>query len=163
MNLFRFILYLSTVFKITINLTNTHITFRIISSENILSIIPLLKKLSSEDVSEALLKERVLEMAQQNYECIGIYDGEKLMGICGMWFQTRHYAGKSLEVDHVIIDDAYRSQGIGNKLMEFVYDYAKKKTCKWVELNTYVSNFPSHKFYYNQGFVAKGYHFIKPL
>ena len=142
---------------------NTHISFSIIPKEDILIIIPLLKKLGSENVSEELLKERCKEMAQQNYKCIGIYDGEKLMGICGMWFQTRHYSGRSLEVDHVVIDEAYRNQGIGNNLMEFVYDYAKNKTCNWVELNTYVSNFPSHKFYYNQGFVAKGYHFVKPL
>ena len=139
------------------------IDFRIIPPSEILVIIPLLLKLGSEDVSEADLKERVLEMAQQNYECIGIYDSEKLMGICGLWFQTRHYAGKSLEVDHVIIDDDYRNNGIGSQLMEFVYDYAHKKSCNWVELNTYVHNFPSHKFYYNQGFVAKGYHFVKKL
>ena len=144
-------------------MTDTHISFRIIPKEDILIIIPWLQKLDVDGVSEAVLKERVLEMAQQSYECIGVYDSERLMGICGMWFQTRHYAGKSLEVDHVIIDEAYRSQGIGNRLMEFVYSYAKKKSCKWVELNTYVQNFPSHKFYYNQGFIAKGYHFVKTL
>lgn len=140
-----------------------NIDFRIIPPSQILVIIPLLRKLGSEGVSEADLKERVLEMAQQNYECIGIYDAEKLIGVCGMWFQTRHYAGRSLEVDHVIIDDAYRNKGVGGQLMEFVYDYARKRSCKWVELNTYVHNFPSHKFYYNQGFVAKGYHFVKTL
>ena len=45
----------------------------------------------------------------------------------------------------------------------FVVDYAKKKSCNWVELNSYVHNFPLHKFFYNQGFVAKGYHFVKEL
>lgn len=142
---------------------DTHITFHIIPSEDILIIIPLLQKLHGEGVSEVVLKERVLEMIQQNYECIGIYKSENLIGICGMWFQTRHYAGRSLEIDHVVIDELYRGQGIGNKLMEFVYNYSKKKSCNWVELNTYVDNFPSHKFYYNQGFVAKGYHFVKAL
>ncbi|GHC56088.1 hypothetical protein GCM10008083_20680 [Ulvibacter litoralis] len=114
-------------------------------------------------VSEELLNERVLEMAQQNHECIGIYEGNTHIGICGMWFQTRHYAGKSMEVDHVFIEDTYRNKGIGNLLMEHVYTYARSKDCKWVELNAYVYNFPSHKFYYNQGFVAKGYHFVKTL
>ena len=139
------------------------IDFHIVSSDAILIILPLLRKLGSENVSDALLRERVLEMAQQNYECIGIYHEKKLIGICGMWFQTRHYAGKSMEIDHVIIDDAHRNNGIGSLLMEFVYAYAKKKSCNWVELNTYVHNFPSHKFYNNQGFVAKGYHFVKEL
>jgi GNAT superfamily N-acetyltransferase len=144
-------------------LTDSTISFRIIPPSDILIIIPLLQKLGNFSVSEAVLNERVLEMSQQNYECIGIYNNTTLIGVCGLWFQTRHYAGKSIEMDHVIIDEAYRNLGIGKKLMDFVYAKAKIKNCNWIELNTYVHNFPSHKFYYNQGFVAKGYHFIKEL
>lgn len=136
---------------------------KIIPSSEILSIIPLLQKLGNNSISEVLLKERVLEMTQQNYECLGIFDTEKLIGICGLWFQTRHYAGRSIEMDHGIINDEYRNLGIGKMLVDFVNDYAKKKACNWIELNSYVQNFASHKFLYNQGFVAKGYHFVKEL
>lgn len=139
------------------------ITFNIVPIKDILQIVPLLQELGNYEISDKLLEERTFEMANQNYECLGIYDQEKLIGVCGMWFQTRHYAGKSLEIDHVIITKAYQNQGIGTLLMEYVYTYSKKKDCQWIELNTYVHNFPSHKFYYNQGFVAKGYHFIKKL
>lgn len=142
---------------------NSSIRFQIIPASEITTIVPLLKQLGSSDVSDEVLTGRLIEMASQNYECIGMFDGEKLMGVCGMWFQTRHYAGKSCEIDHVIIDEGYRGKGIGNLLMVFVYDYAGKKGCEWVELNTFVDNFPSHKFYYNQGFVAKGYHFVKDI
>lgn len=139
------------------------ISIRIIEAEDILKILPLLQKLGNYSVSESILKERLLEMAQQNYECVGVYDADLLIGTCGLWFQTRHYAGRSLEIDHVIIDEDYRNKGVGKTLMEFVYGYARKKSCNWIELNTYVHNFLSHKFYYNQGFVAKGYHFVKEL
>lgn len=139
------------------------ISIRIVEEKEILSILPLLQKLGNYSVSEEILKERVLEMAQQNYECVGVYDAGLLIGTCGLWLQTRHYAGRSLEMDHVIIDESYRNKGLGKVLMEFVYAYAHSKSCNWIELNTYVHNFPSHKFYYNQGFVAKGYHFIKEL
>lgn len=122
-----------------------------------------MQKLGNYSVSEALLKERLQEMVQQNYECLGVFDAEKLIGICGLWFQTRHYAGKSVEMDHVIIDDSCRSHGIGKMLIEFISDYARIKSCNWIELNSYVHNFPSHKFFYNHGFVAKGYHFVKEL
>lgn len=140
-----------------------NIRFQIIPSSEILTIIPLLQELGEHRIPEEMLIERTLEMAQQNYECLGVYDDDKLVGICGMWFQTRHYAGRSLEVDHVVMYDTYRGQGIGNQLMEFVYGYAEKKNCNWVELNTYVDNYPSHKFYYNQGFISRGYHMIKKL
>ncbi len=144
-------------------MTENKIAIRIIPSLEIFSIIPLIQILGNFSVSEALLKERLQEMVQQNYECLGVFDSEKLIGICGLWFQTRHYAGRSVEVDHVIIDDSYRSHGLGKKLFDFISDYAKTKSCKWIELNSYVHNFPSHKFFYNQGFVAKGYHFVKEL
>jgi hypothetical protein len=126
-------------------------------------IVPWIHQLGNYQISEDIIRERVLEMADQNYQCLGIYHSEALIGVCGLWFQTRHYAGRSIEVDHVIIDESFRNRGIGNSLMNHVYDYARQKDCKWVELNTYVHNFPSHKFYYNQGFAAKGYHFVKEL
>ncbi|GEQ87095.1 hypothetical protein ULMS_26030 [Patiriisocius marinistellae] len=137
--------------------------FSIIPPSEILKIIPLLGVIGDHKVPEAILKERVLEMSIQNYECIAITYEEKLIGICGMWFQTRHYAGKSVEIDHVVIEENFRGKKIGDQLMQFIYGYAASKKCRWVELNTYVHNFPSHKFYYNQGFVAKGYHFVKEL
>ncbi|MEM7185247.1 MAG: GNAT family N-acetyltransferase [Bacteroidota bacterium] len=139
------------------------IQFKIIDPSEIRIIVPLLYQLNGGSISEETLKERALEMAQQNYECLGIYDDDRLIGICGMWFQTRHYSGKSCEIDHVVLDTAYRGQGIGNKMMTFIYDYVAGKQCNWVELNTYVDNYPSHKFYNNQDFIARGYHFIKPL
>lgn len=143
--------------------SETKISIKIIPSSDILSILPLMQKLEDYSIPEEVAKERIQEMTTQNYECLGVYDSETLIGICGLWFQTRHYAGRSIEVDHVIIEDSYRNLGVGKVLMEFVYDYARKRSCNWVELNSYVHNFPSHKFYYNQGFVAKGYHFVKEL
>ena len=143
--------------------SETKIIFKIIPSSDILSILPLMQKLEDYSIPEEVAKERIQEMATQNYECLGVYDSETLIGICGLWFQTRHYAGRSIEVDHVIIEDSYRNLGVGKALMEFVYDYARKRSCNWVELNSYVHNFPSHKFFNNQGFVAKGYHFVKEL
>ncbi|MGK0385585.1 MAG: GNAT superfamily N-acetyltransferase [Patiriisocius sp.] len=142
---------------------NDSIIIKLIKPSEILSIVPLIAILDDFKVSEEVLNQRFTEMIGQNYKCAGIYDGETLIGCSGLWFQTRHYAGRSIEMDHVIVLDDYRSKGIGAMLLDFVYDYAKKKDCNWVELNTYVHNFPSHKFYYRHGFVAKGYHFVKEL
>lgn len=141
----------------------TEITIKMIPKQKIFSILPLLQKLGNFKIPEDILKERLLEMVQQNYECLGVYENERLIGICGLWIQTRHYAGRSVEMDHVIVDETNRNHGIGKQLMAFVTDYARQKSCRWIELNTYVDNFPSHKFYYNQGFVAKGYHFVREL
>jgi hypothetical protein len=138
-------------------------TFKIIEKSEINSIIPLVQKLTNYKYSDDILKERFAEMVTQNYECAGVYEGEKLIGVSGMWFCTRHYAGKSMEVDHVYIDDGYRSHGLGKQFFGWIYDYVRAKGYNSVELNTYVQNYPSHKFYYNEGFEILGYHFFKKL
>ena len=124
-------------------------TFKIIEKRDINSVIPLVQKLNDYKQSEAILEERFTEMITQNYECAGIFDGEILIGVSGMWFSTRHYSGKSVEVDHVYIDEDYRGSGLGKLFFKWIYNYVKQKGYESVELNTYVQNYPSHKFYYN--------------
>jgi len=138
-------------------------TFKIIDKTEINSIIPLIQKLTNNKNSDELLKQRFGEMVTQNYECAVICDDDKLIGVTGLWYCTRHYSGRSVEVDHVYIDDSYRSKGLGKQFFNWLYEYVKQKGYETMELNTYVQNYPSHKFYYNEGFQILGYHFLKKL
>ncbi len=139
------------------------IIFKIIEKENINAVIPLVQKLNDNKISYAVLEQRFSEMITQNYECAVIYDDDNLIGVTGLWFCTRHYSGKSVEPDHVYIDDGYRGMGLGKRFFEWIYNYIKIKGYEAVELNTYVTNAPSHKFYFNEGFKILGYHFLKKL
>lgn len=140
-----------------------NLAFNKILKEEIPQILPLIQRLMEHRFSDEILRERFSEMFDQNYECFGIFQGDTLIGVFGMWFMTRHYAGRSCEPDHIYIEEAYRNKGIGKKLFEFIYEYALKKGCETSELNSYVTNYKSHKFYLNEGYDIKGYHFIKKL
>lgn len=140
-----------------------HIEIHPIPKENILDIMPLLKIVNTKTPHD-LLEKRVLEMVNyQNYECIGLFLDEKLIGITGLWYSLRHYIGKSVEPDHVIIDKAYRGQNLGKQFFNWIYEYTKSKGCEAIELNTYTGNTKSHKFYYNEGFDIYGFHFLKVM
>ena len=139
------------------------ITYKIVQKEEIDFVLPLVYDLNKETISIDVLKSRFKEMINQNYECAGIFDGDDLIGITGLWFCTRHYTGKSVELDHVYIKPEYRNQGLGKQFMDWITSYCTNKGCESVELNTYVSNYPSHKFYYNEGMEIWGYHFFKHL
>ena len=139
------------------------IVFKTIDKEFIDSIIPLVQKLNNNQVSNDVLRQRFVEMFSQNYECAGLFNNDVLIGVCGLWFCTRHYSGKSVEVDHVFIDENYRGQRLGKQFFEWIYNYVKNKGYEAVELNAYVSNHGSHKFYLNEGFQILGYHFLKKI
>lgn len=138
------------------------IKFQFIEPANIVVVIPLLMQVNKKTPQD-ILEMRLKEMVSQNYKCLGIYENEKLIGICGLWFMTRHYCGRSIEPDHIIIDPDYQGKGIGHKLFEWIFNYAKEHGIEASELNTYVNNTGSHKLYYNLGYVIKGYHFVKFL
>jgi len=137
--------------------------FEILDKKDILKVVPFVELLNANKVSKEKLNERFLEMVEQNYECAVIYLNTDIIGVCGLWYCTRHYSGKSVEVDHVYIKEEYRAKGLGKAFFKWLYNYTKTKGYETMELNTYVSNAPSHKFYFNEDFKILGYHFLKKL
>ncbi|RXP57102.1 GNAT family N-acetyltransferase [Lutibacter sp. HS1-25] len=136
------------------------IEIKLIPTKNILTIIPLLKQLNNY-TSESILKKRVLEMSKQHYKCVGMYINEELIGIAGLWFLTRHYCGSTIEPDHVIINSAFRNKGYGKKLFNWIHNYAQNIGYEAAELNTYIENISSHRFYENEGYKKLGFHYLK--
>lgn len=135
--------------------------FSIIPKTEITTITPLLYALNSGNIPHEVLEERVKEMVNENYQCVGIFMNKELIGCCGLWFMTRHYSGKSCELDHVIIAENFRNMNIGKKLLDWIFEYLKEKKFEAIELNTYILNFKSHTFYEAAGFEKLGYHYVK--
>lgn len=136
------------------------VDIRLIEKHNIYSIIPLLQTLDKE-ISKETLKQRLDEMIEEKYQCIGLFDDKKLIGICGLWILTKYYIGKHIEPDNVIILPEYQNQKIGTKLMNWIYDFAKKNDCIASELNCYINNKKALKFWEKEGYEVIGLHFQK--
>lgn len=113
-------------------------------------------------------KEDIIQSFQQmfkldNYKCFGFYKEGKLLGLSSFWTLIKLYSGKQLELDNVIIDNTSQSKGYGKIFFDLIEDWAKKREYNTLELNTYITNPKSHKFYFNKGFEIKGYHFLKNI
>ncbi len=98
-----------------------------------------------------------------NYKCFGFYEDDQLIGLSSGWITVRLYSDKQLEIDNVIISDKIQSKGYGKIFINKIETWAIENGCKTIELNTYVQNDRSHKFYFNQGFKILGFHFQKKL
>ena len=126
--------------------------------DNMVSLIKQLNK----DISDKYIKDSLKYMFQyKNYQCFGFYNEDKLVGLSSGWTTIKIYSGKQLEVDNVIIDNKYQSKGYGKIFFKIIEHWAKQHGYKTIELNTYIHNDRSHKFYFNQGYTIKGYHFQK--
>jgi GNAT superfamily N-acetyltransferase len=139
---------------------NTEI--KLVSPNKLTAILPLIRQLNP-TVPETTLATRLDEMVGQGYQCAGLYLDEQLIGICGMWIITKFYVGKHIEPDNVYILPEYRCQGLGRKLLEWVYDFGLSLGCIASELNCYISNETGNSFWEREGFEKIGYHYHKSL
>ena len=133
---------------------------KFIPNEEIETIIPYLRMLD-DSIGVDVLKERLPKMIEHNYKCAGVYDGDKLIGICGVWVLFKYYIGKHLEADNVMIHPDYRGKGIGPFMLDWVNDYGKSIGCVATELNSYIPNDRGNKFWKNYGCQKLGYHYRK--
>lgn len=103
------------------------------------------------------------EMIPHNYTQIAVFDKEEILGITGCWSGTKLWSGKYLEVDNFIVHPNHRSKGIGKLLTNFVNKKAIDLGCTMIVLDAFTGNFTAHRFYYNQGYEPRGFHFIKMI
>lgn len=135
---------------------------RLIPKDELHTIIPLLRILN-DAIDENTLQERLEDMKQRNYACAGVYDGARLIGICGLWILNKYYVGKHIEPDNVMILPQYRNKGVGEQMMQWVYEYGRSQGCIASELNCYVVNDKGIRFWLNQGYKIIGFHCQKKL
>jgi GNAT superfamily N-acetyltransferase len=135
---------------------------RLLNTDELHTILPFLQMLN-ENTSPDILESRLKEMQSNNYRCVGVYDADKLIGISGLWILTKHYVGKHIEPDNVIIHPDYRNKKIGEQLFQWIFDYAREQGCVASELNCYVQNHKGVRFWINQGYRIIGYHMQKLL
>ena len=108
-------------------------------------------------------KSYLSEMIPQNYTQVAVFEGDICVGISGLWSGTKLWSGKYLEIDNFIVHPDHRMKGIGKMMTDYIDKKAKETDCTMIVLDAFTGNFTAHRFYYNQGYVPKGFHFLKIL
>ncbi|HEV7232506.1 MAG TPA: GNAT family N-acetyltransferase [Bacteroidia bacterium] len=103
------------------------------------------------------------DMLAHGYRQVAVFDGKQCIGVSGFWISTKLYCDKYVELDNVIIDAAYRSKGVGKLMCDWIVEEGKRLGCITALLDAYVENSNGHRFYFREGYVIKGFHFLKKL
>jgi GNAT superfamily N-acetyltransferase len=103
------------------------------------------------------------DMISKSYKQVAVFDGDTCVGLSGFWFGTKLWTGKYIEIDNFIVHPDFRQKGVGKLISKFIDEKAKALHCTCIVLDAFTGNFPAHRFYYNQGYVPKGFHFIKTI
>lgn len=101
------------------------------------------------------------EMVPHNYKQLAVFEEDVCVGITGFWTAMKLWTGKYIEIDNFIVHSDHRSKGIGKLMTDYIDEKAKAEGCTAIVLDAFTGNFTAHRFYYNQGYVPKGFHFLK--
>jgi GNAT superfamily N-acetyltransferase len=105
----------------------------------------------------------LVEMIPHNYRQVGVFQNEICLAVSGFWSGTKLWSGKYIEIDNFIVHPEHRSKGLGKMMTDYIDIKARETGCTMIVLDAFTGNFSAHRFYYNQGYVPKGFHFLKIL
>jgi GNAT superfamily N-acetyltransferase len=124
----------------------------------------LLVHLNPDCPTEVLIRRfRTILADHEHYHPLGAFKDGTMIGFGGAWIATKIWCGRYLEVDNIVVHPEHRSSGVGAALMERFETLAKEKDCNIAVLDSYTSNYKSHRFYHRHGFEIWGFHFVKQL
>ncbi|MFM6935343.1 MAG: GNAT family N-acetyltransferase [Flavobacteriales bacterium] len=134
----------------------------LVDKAEMLKYLPVLNELYPSLTEEEYSRE-LDEMLPCRYGQVAAFEEEECVAICGFWIGNKLWVGKYLELDNIVVRSSHRSQGIGKLLFDFLERKAIEHECHMLSLDSYTSNFKAHKFFYNEGYAPKGFHFVKLL
>lgn len=133
------------------------------SLEEMLEQLPILQELYPSLTLDAYRNDLIDMLPNNHYGQIAVFEGETCLGLTGYWIGTKLWCGKYLEIDNLIVSEKKRSTGVGKRMFDYLAAKAMQENCTMMALDSYTSNFKAHKFFYNQSFAPKGFHFIRVL
>lgn len=134
----------------------------LVDKEEMLSFLPVLNELYPSLTAEEYSRE-LDEMLPCRYGQVAAFEEDECVAICGFWIGNKLWIGKYMELDNIVVRASHRSQGVGKLMFDFLERKAVEQQCKMLSLDSYTSNFKAHKFFYNEGYAPKGFHFVKLL
>ena len=111
----------------------------------------------------ATYEQYLQDMIGHNYKQLAVFEGDTCVGITGFWFGTKLWTGKYLEIDNFVTHPEHRKKGIAKLMTDYLSEKANQLDCTCIVLDAFTGNFEAHRFYYNQGYVPRGFHFIKTI
>lgn len=139
------------------------ITIRELTQAEMPLIERLTRQLNAPHMSAEGFASHLARMLPQGYRCVGLWLNGTLVGITGFWIFTRFWCGTQMDLDNVIVDEAYRGQGFGKKLLAWLEQKALEEQVETIVLDSYSASDKAHRFYFDAGYFIKGFHFIKPV
>ena len=123
----------------------------------------LMRELRPHLTDETAFGEQIARQYAHGYRLLGAYTGERIVGLIGYRAMENLLYGHFVYVDDLVIDTGERQRGLGAFLITAARNEATRLGCQHLVLDTGLHMALAQRFYFRQGLLARGMHFVQAL
>jgi GNAT superfamily N-acetyltransferase len=106
---------------------------------------------------------QVARQHAEGYRLLAASEAGRVVGLAGYRTQTNLLYGRFVYVDDLVVDSTPQRGGIGAQLLDAVRQIARGAGCTQFVLDTGLHMPLAQRFYFRNGLLARGMHFVEPL
>jgi GNAT superfamily N-acetyltransferase len=99
----------------------------------------------------------------EGYRLLAASDAGSIVGLAGYRTLTNLLYGRFVYVDDLVVDGSLQRGGVGAQLLDAVRQIAREAGCAQFVLDTGLHMPLAQRFYFRNGLLARGMHFVEPL
>lgn len=144
---------------------DTTLTFRHLDSpEDWTRAFDVMKELRPHLTETDAFCAQMRRQREESYRLLAACDADgAILGLAGYRTQTNTLYGRFVYVDDLVVTAKLQRGGIGAKLLDKVREIARHARCSHFVLDTGLHMPLAQRFYFRNGLLAKGMHFVEPL
>ncbi len=122
----------------------------------------LLGQLGYPDFTPEQAKEKIIAYEKDFYRLlVGEVNNQVIAFIALHWFDLLHWKGKAGRITSFCVDEKFRSQGIGQKMIEYSEKLMFDEGCIKLEVTSNQRRTRAHEFYLNLDYIEDSRRFVK--
>lgn len=106
---------------------------------------------------------RVEAQQAQGYRLAFLEDEGAVVAVAGFRVMDMLATGRTLYVDDLVTDEAWRSRGHGKTMLDWLQAYARDAGCATFSLDSGTHRQEAHAFYFRERMRVTSFHFSKKL
>ncbi|MFJ8064626.1 GNAT family N-acetyltransferase [Psychrobacillus sp. NPDC096426] len=128
----------------------TNSTLEIISeltnTKQWLEAFPIMKQLRT-DLTEETYLELLQDMSRDGYKLFAMYIEDEIVSLVGLSWRINFYNKRHIFIYDLVTDVSHRSFGYGEKLLNYIHDWANENGAEYVALESGLQRNDAHRFY----------------
>ena len=124
---------------------------------------PIMKELRPHLEDPAGFALQIRHQREQGYRLLAARRDQTIVGLAGYRLQDNLLYGRFVYVDDLVVSHTVQRSHIGGRLLAAVREQAIHLQCAHLVLDTGLHMALAQRFYFRQGLLARGMHFVEPL